>query len=97
MPFSGTITGGCSTDVFIEGRPAAVVGSTATNAPPHIPAGGPFQAPPTNSGDVILGSGTVLINGKAAARSGDTVNTCNDPAPLPNGTIQAVSTVEIGG
>jgi uncharacterized Zn-binding protein involved in type VI secretion len=97
MPFNGTITGGCSTDVFIDGKPAAVVGSTATNAPAHIPAGGPFQAPPTNSGDVILGSGTVLINGKAAARSGDTVNTCNDPAPLPNGTIQAVSTVQIGG
>jgi uncharacterized Zn-binding protein involved in type VI secretion len=97
MPFSGTITGGCSTDVFIENMPAAVVGSTATNAPPHVPAGGPFQVPPTNQGQVIKGSGTVLINNKPAARAGDKVNTCSDPAPAPNGTIQAVSTVMIGG
>ena len=53
--------------------------------------------PPTNQGQVIAGSGTVLINNKAAARAGDTVNTCNDPAPLPKGTIEAVSTVMIGG
>jgi uncharacterized Zn-binding protein involved in type VI secretion len=97
MPFSGTITGGCSPDVLIQNMPAAVVGSTATNAPPHVPTGGPFQVPPTNQGVVVAGSGTVLINNKPAARSGDTVNTCNDPAPAPNGKIQAVSTVLIGG
>jgi uncharacterized Zn-binding protein involved in type VI secretion len=46
---------------------------------------------------VIVGSATVLINNKPAARAGDKVNTCNDPVPAPNGTIQAVSTVLIGG
>jgi hypothetical protein len=29
--------------------------------------------------------------------AGDKVNTCNDPSRLPDGTIQAVSTVMIGG
>jgi uncharacterized Zn-binding protein involved in type VI secretion len=38
-----------------------------------------------------------MINKKPAARSGDTATTCNDPAPLPAGTVQAVGTVLIGG
>jgi uncharacterized Zn-binding protein involved in type VI secretion len=96
MPFAGTITTGCSTDVLIEGKPAAVVGSGAQNAPPHVPTGGPFQVPPTNQGTVLAGSPTVLVNGKPAARHGDKVNTCNDPAPLPNGTIVATGQVLVG-
>ena len=96
-PFAGTITGGCSTNVTIGGLPAATLGSTATNAPPHVPQGGPFQLPPTNQGVVVNGSATVLINNKPAARAGDTVNSCNDPAPAPTCSIVAVSTVEIGG
>ncbi|HSV65913.1 MAG TPA: PAAR domain-containing protein [Mycobacteriales bacterium] len=97
MPFNGTITSGCSTNVLIGGQPAAVVGSIAMNTPPHIPAGGPFQVPPTNQGTIIKGSATVLINNKPAARMGDTANTCNDPAPAPVGTVQAAGTVMIGG
>lgn len=97
MPFAGTITDNCSPNVMIENLPAATVGSMATNNPPHVPAGGPFQVPPTNQGQVVKGSGTVLINNKPAARAGDTVNTCSDPAPAPNGRIVAVSTVLIGG
>jgi hypothetical protein len=31
-----------------------------------------------------------------AARNGDTVMTCNDPAPLPVGTVIATGTVMIG-
>ncbi|GLY21877.1 PAAR domain-containing protein [Micromonospora sp. NBRC 101691] len=96
MPFAGTITTGCSTDVLIEGKPAAVVGSGAQNAPPHVPTGGPFQVPPTNQGTVLAGSPTVLVNGKPAARHGDKVNTCNDPTPLPNGTIVATGQVLVG-
>ncbi|GAA0815920.1 PAAR domain-containing protein [Spirilliplanes yamanashiensis] len=96
LPFAGTITGGCSTDVLIDGQPAAVVGSTATNNPPHVAPNGPFQIPPTNQGTVLLGSQTVLINGKPAARVGDSVQTCNDPAPAPTCTIQGAGTVQIG-
>lgn len=97
MPFNGIIQGGVSTNVMIMKRPAATLGSTANNMPPHIPAGGPFQIPPTNQGTIIKGSATVMINGQPAARSGDTAMTCNDPAPLPTGTVVAVGTVFIGG
>jgi uncharacterized Zn-binding protein involved in type VI secretion len=96
-PFTGQIDGVLSADVNIEGKAAAVVGSTATNTPSHIPQGGPFQKPPSNKATIQLGSGTVLINGKAAARNGDTALTCNDPADLPVGTVMAVGTVFIGG
>lgn len=99
LPFSGTLTGACSPNVMIDGKPAAVVGSTATNAPPHIPPvppGGMFANPPTNQGVVQLGSPTVLINNKPAARNGDRVMTCNDPVPAPTGTILATGTVMIG-
>ena len=97
-PFSGTLTGGLSTTVKIGGKPAAVVGSTATNAPPHMPVNpaAPFQKPPANKGTVQMGSTTVKINGKAAARHGDPVMTCNDPADQPIGKIIAVGTVNIG-
>ena len=96
-PFSGILDGGLSTDVKIMGMAAATLNSTATNTPPHIPQGGPFQAPPSNRGQIIMGSATVLINGKGAARNGDTANTCNDPADMPVGSVIAVGTVLIGG
>lgn len=95
-PFVGMIDGNTSSNVDIMGQPAATVGSTATNSPAHIPAGGPFQSPPSNNGSIELGSNSVFINGKAAARMGDTAKTCNDPADLLAGTVVAVSTVFIG-
>jgi uncharacterized Zn-binding protein involved in type VI secretion len=73
-----------------------VTGSGATNNPPHMPTGGPFQNPPTNRGTVGKGSTSVLIGGKPAARSGDRVLTCADPAPALNGVIISTSTVLIG-
>jgi uncharacterized Zn-binding protein involved in type VI secretion len=96
-PFNGLIDGSLSADVKVMGMAAATVGSTATNTPPHIPQGGPFQVPPSNRGQIIMGSATVMINGKQAARNGDTANTCNDPADMPVGTVIAVGTVMIGG
>ena len=95
-PFSGIIDGSLSPDVNIMGLPAATVGSTATNTPPHLPIGGTFQKPPANRGTIQTGSGTVFISGKPAARSGDTAMTCNDPADLPAGTVVAAGTVMIG-
>lgn len=95
-PFNGTITTNLSTDVFIEGKPAAIVQSGALNMPPHIPAGGPFQKPPSNQGKIVVGSTGVFINGKPAARQGDTAMTCNDPVDAPTGTVMAVGTVFIG-
>ena len=96
-PFSGIIDGSLSTDVRVEGRAAATVNSTATNTPPHIPQGGTFVTPPSNRATIIKGSATVRINGKPAARSGDTALTCNDPVDMPVGTVVAQGTVNIGG
>jgi uncharacterized Zn-binding protein involved in type VI secretion len=95
-PFVGILDGSLSSDVLIGGMAAAVQGSTATNTPAHIPAGGPFQKPPSNKAQVMLGSATVLINGKPAARNGDPAMTCNDPSDLPVGSVVAAGTVLIG-
>lgn len=95
-PFTGIITGNLSENVKIMGMLAATVGSTADNVPPHIPEGGPFQDPPTNQGQIIMGSLTVMINNKPAARNGDTAMTCNDPVDLPIGKVVAIGTVMIG-
>lgn len=95
-PFTGVLDGGLSTDVNIEGKPAAVMGSTATNTPAHVPTAGPFQKPPANKATIIAGSATVMVNGKPLARHGDTAITCNDPADLPAGTVVAVGTVMAG-
>jgi len=96
MPFNGVISGGLSDDVHIEGVPAAVVGSTATNTPAHVPTAGPFQKPPSNQGTIQTGSSSVLINGKPAARDGDPVLTCDDPTDAPNGSVIASGSVVIG-
>ena len=95
-PFTGQIDDGLSEDVNIDGQPAAVVGSKASNMPAHIPQGGNFQSPPSDKATIQMGSATVFINGKPAARNGDTALTCNDPADLPVGTVIAVGTVNIG-
>lgn len=96
-PFSGQLDGSLSTDVNFDGKAAATQGSTATNSPAHIPQGGPFQSPPKNRAEVMLGSTTVFVNGKPAARNADPALTCNDPADLPAGQVIAVGTVMIGG
>jgi uncharacterized Zn-binding protein involved in type VI secretion len=97
-PFSGVINGNLSPDVNIMGKPAATVDSTATNSPAHIPTtpGTAFQKPPTNKATIKIGSPTVKINGKMAARSGDIAETCNDPVDLPIGQVIAAGTVLIG-
>lgn len=95
-PFIGSIDGALSSDVFIEGKAAAVVGSTATNTPAHVPTAGPFQKPPADKATIQQGSTTVFINGKAAARMGDPATTCNDPADLPAGSVLATGMVFIG-
>lgn len=96
-PFNGIIDGALSSNVKIQGMPAATVNSTATNTPPHVPIGGSFVIPPKNRATIIKGSATVMINGQPAARAGDTALTCNDPVDAPVGTVVAVGTVNIGG
>ena len=98
-PFNGMLDGNLSSNVKIMGMAAATMGSTASNNPPHFPSppGTAFQIPPMNKATILSGSSTVLINGKPAARLGDTVQTCADPIPNTAGVIIANSTVMIGG
>ena len=98
LPFAGQLNGGLSSSVKIMGKPAATVDSTADNSPAHVPPPGTsFQTSPANKGTVKLGSATVKINGKSAARSGDVAETCNDPMDLPVGVVMVdSSTVMIG-
>ncbi|MEN3334213.1 MAG: hypothetical protein V7641_3578 [Blastocatellia bacterium] len=97
-PFAGIIGDGLSQDVKIMGLPAATVGSTADNMPPHIPMppGTAFQKSPSNKATIQIGSPTVMINGKQAARNGDPAMTCNDPVDSPAGKVVAAGTVFIG-
>jgi len=96
-PFVGILNSGLSSDVKIMGMAAATVDSIADNTP-HLPTppGTTFQKPPSNKATIKMGSPTVKINGKMAARNGDTAMTCNDPADLPSGKVIAVGTVFIG-
>jgi uncharacterized Zn-binding protein involved in type VI secretion len=97
-PFSGTLNNGLSNDVKIMGKPAATIDSTADNTPAHIamPPGTSFQKKPDDKATIKLGSPTVKINGKMAARNGDMADTCNDPANALMGTVMAIGTVMIG-
>ena len=69
-PFTGIIGGELSSNVNIMGKPAATVDSEADNTPADIatPPGTSFQSPPSNKGKIQMGSQTVRINGKGAAR-----------------------------
>jgi uncharacterized Zn-binding protein involved in type VI secretion len=98
-PFFGMLDGGLSSDVNIMGLPAATIGSTATNQPQHIPTppGTSFQIPPTNQATIMMGSSTVMINGRPAARAGDQTQTCADPVPNLGAQLISTGTVMIGG
>jgi uncharacterized Zn-binding protein involved in type VI secretion len=96
LPFTGTLDTALSADIFVDGKAVATKDSVATSTPGHVPAGGPFQTPPTNQATVDAGSDTVFMDSKPAARNGDTAMTCNDPAPLRNGVIIATGTVYVG-
>jgi len=98
-PFSGQIKSGTVASVLIEGAEAATVDSVAKNEPAHIPTppGTSFSTPPANEGKVSQGSTTVKIGGKAAARVGDPVRTCNDPVDADTSAIvSGASKVRIG-
>jgi uncharacterized Zn-binding protein involved in type VI secretion len=100
-PYSGKILAGCVMSVLIGGKPAAVLGSTLQNIPPHIPTppGTAPAVPATNDGTVIMGSATVLIGGKPAARVGDSVLPCTNSTPPGTAMIAGpgVPSVIVGG
>lgn len=98
LDFKGLIDDTVSPNVNIMGAPAAMVGSTGTNGPEHklaLAPGQDFVIKPNNQGKITNGSGTVKINGSAAARSGDLADTCHD-APGAPPKVVATGSVLIG-
>lgn len=65
----GAVSSACAGTVFINGQPAATVGSMDRD---HAPYGPPH--PPHVPNPIVSGSGTVFIEGKPAARQGDPFN-----------------------
>lgn len=75
--FTGEISGGCSGDVFINSKPAAVVGSVTTERD---------SCCGSSNGSVAVGSGSVFINGKPAARMGDMLAAHNGSGKISAGS-----------
>ncbi|HEX2040928.1 MAG TPA: PAAR domain-containing protein [Acidimicrobiales bacterium] len=94
MPFQAPLLQGLATKVLVNNKPAAVVGSSGYNTPPHVglhPAD-PFMAPPMQVGRVMQGSPSVLIENKPAARQGSQSVMCNN---LPGQLVASGTTVLI--
>jgi uncharacterized Zn-binding protein involved in type VI secretion len=83
----------CAT-VLIGGKPAAVVGASGMNVPPHVGLhpSDPFLAPPVQMGRVTGGSPTVLFGGQPAASATSVCICCVVPGQL----VPTVTTVLIG-
>ena len=96
MPFSAPLLQGLATKVLIAGKAAAVVGSSGINTPPHVGLhpSDPFFAPPAQQGRVVMGSTTVLIEGKPAAKSGSQALI---DFGLPGNLVGSAATVLVGG
>lgn len=95
LPFSAPLTQALATTVTIGGKPAAVAGSSGLNQPPHVGlhASDPFLAPPTQRGQVVVGSATVFFDGQPAAYTGCTVSIC---AQVPGTLTGTATTVTVG-
>jgi uncharacterized Zn-binding protein involved in type VI secretion len=94
FPFSAPITTGTVATVLIGGKPAAVIGCSGMNTPPHVglhPAD-PYMAPPQQMGRIVSGSPTVTIGGKPAATAQSSATCCVTPGSL----VPTVTTVLIG-
>jgi uncharacterized Zn-binding protein involved in type VI secretion len=90
LPFSAPITMGVVSTVLIARKPAAVVGSSGLNIPPHVGLhpSDPFMVPAQQIGQVTGGSTSVLIGGQGAATQSSQCSVC---AQLP-GTLSASGT-----
>lgn len=69
--------------VLIGGIPRAQAGTVVMATPPHIPIMGTFPVPPTNDGEIFMGSSTVVADGEPLAMGGVQVLTCQD-AGMPS-------------
>ena len=92
LPFSAPLTTGLATTVLIGGAAAAVLGSSGTNAPPHIGlhASDPFMVPTVQVGRVVGGSASVLFEGKPAATAASQCTACEQPGAVLQASATSV-------
>ncbi|MHC1754030.1 MAG: PAAR domain-containing protein [Methanosarcina sp.] len=108
--YEGNIDNMLSSNVFIMGKPAATVGSTATNSnppdtQPAVTGQGRVITVFNNIATITTGSSTVYINGKKAARNGDKAKTWDystppspgTPKEIENAKVKTIGSVFIGG
>ena len=94
MPFSAPLTLGLCNTVLIGGKPAAVVGASGYNMPPHVglhPAD-PYMVPPMQVGRVVSGSPTVMFGGQPAVNATASATCCMTPGSL----VPTVTNVMVG-
>lgn len=84
LPFSAPLLQGLETSVLIGGQPAAVMGSSGMNTPPHVGlhVSDPYAVPTMQMGRVVAGSGTVLAGSKPLATSAGSATCCVTPGSL---------------
>jgi len=95
MPFAAPLTVGLAATVLIAGKPAVVQGSSGFCTPPHVGlhASDPCMVPTMQEGKVLVGSTTVMIEGKGAAYTGCSVSQCMS---IPSQVVGTASTVLVG-
>lgn len=102
--YDGLIDSGLSSNVFIMGKPAATINSTATNSmPPNtqldVTSQGTINTEFDNTGTISTGSSSVFINSKKAAGNGDKAKTwdysSSTPAPPANDNALEIENAEV--
>ncbi len=95
MPFSAPLLQNVAPSVLISGKPAATVGSSGLNTPPHVGLhpSDPFMLPVAQQGTVVAGSTSVLFEGRSAASTGSAATIC---AGAPGTLTGTAATVLIG-
>lgn len=94
LPFSAPLTQGLTTKVLVQGKPAAVVGSSGYNTPPHVGlhASDPQFTPTLQTGRIVAGSSKVFFEGKPAAYTGCQNMMCL----IPGNVVGSATKVLIG-
>lgn len=95
MPFNAPLLQGLANKVLISGKPAAVIGSSGYNTPPHVGlhATDPYVVPTQQVGRIVGASATVLFEGKPAAKPTPPPMMCATPGTIVGSGV----TVLVGG
>jgi uncharacterized Zn-binding protein involved in type VI secretion len=76
--FVGAMVERLSSTVFIDDKPAALVGSVAKDMGGHLAFVGSFVIPPAKTAVVAPNDCSVFIDNVRAARKGDKLDSCSD-------------------